>query len=92
MTGFRWDDWNLDHVTKHGVTIEEVEAVIHNARRPYPRDLGNGRYLVWDRGSGGRLLQVIFIRDLDKTIYAIHARPLTSREKLQYRRIRRHEP
>ena len=92
MTGFRWNDWNLDHATQHGVTVEEAETVVLNARRPYPRDLGNGRYMVWGRGSGGRFLQVIFLRDLDQTVYIIHARPLTECEKLQYRRTRRHEP
>ena len=33
---FRWNEWNLDHVSKHGVTPDEAEYVVRNARRPYP--------------------------------------------------------
>jgi hypothetical protein len=32
------------------------------------------------------LLQVIFVMDDDETIYVIHARPLTEREKRRHRR------
>ena len=44
------------------------------------------KWLVWARGHGDRLLQVVFILDADGTVYVIHARPLTEREKRQYRR------
>ena len=43
--------------------------------------------LVWGRGRGGRLLQVIFVLDDDGTVFIIHARPLTQKEKQRYRRI-----
>jgi uncharacterized DUF497 family protein len=92
MRSFRWNGWNLDHATKHGVEPREAEEVVRTARNPYPRDLGDGRYLVWGQASGGRLVQVIFIEDLDRTVYVIHARPLTESEKRRYRRTRRHEP
>ena len=36
----------------------------------------------------GRPLQVVFVLDEDETIYVIHARPLSKREK---RRLRRRE-
>ncbi len=82
---FRWDDWNLDHVTDHGVTVEEAEAVIENAASPYPLHREDDKWLVWGRGSGGRLLQVVFVID-DDSVYVIHARPLTDREKRRFRR------
>lgn len=43
------------------------------------------RYLVWGPAGGGRLLQVVFILDPD-SIFVIHARPLTERERSRYRR------
>lgn len=86
---FRWNDWNLDHIAEHGVTPEEAETVVSNSRRPYPRELGQGKFIVWGRGSGGRLLQVIFIYDEDGTIYVIHSRPLDEREKRLFRRNQR---
>ena len=90
---FRWNQWNLEHITRHGVKPEEAEAVVSNARRPYPLHRQDGKWLVWGRVVGGsaypgrgRLLQVVFVVDDDDSIFIIHARPLTDREKRQYRR------
>ncbi len=85
---FRWNEWNIDHIAMHGVSPDEAEAVVRNARRPYPRYHKDGKWLVWGRGSGGRLLQVIFVLDEDDTKFVIHARPLTDREKKRPRKGR----
>jgi uncharacterized DUF497 family protein len=83
---FRWNDWNVEHVAVHGVSREETETVIRAARSPFPRKIEEDKWLVWNRGRGGRFLQVIFVLDQDETIYVIHARPLTEQEKRRYRR------
>ena len=85
---FRWNEWNLDHVSKHGVTPDEAEYVVRNARRPYPQRRDADKWLVWGRGYGARFLQVIFVED-DDDVYIIHARPLTEKEKRRYRRRNR---
>jgi uncharacterized DUF497 family protein len=85
---FRWNEWNLEHVAKHGVDPEETESVIRRARRPFPRKIEEDKWLVWGRGDGGRYLQVIFVSDDDKTVYVIHARPLTDQEKRRFRRAK----
>jgi uncharacterized DUF497 family protein len=84
---FRWNDWNEDHVTQHGVSIEEAEYVAEGAQSPFPRMIEDDKRLVWGRGRGGRLLQVIFLIDEDDSVYLIHARPLAEREKSRFRRI-----
>lgn len=86
---FRWNDWNLEHVAKHGVDPLEAEKVVFSATRPYPLKREDEKWLVWGRGFGGRLLQVIYLLDDDETVYVIHARPLTDREKHLYRRRRK---
>lgn len=83
---FRWNDWNLDHIARHGVTPEEAEQVILHPRKPYPEHREDDKWLIWGRGKGGRLLQVIYLLEEDATIYVIHARPLTDREKRRYRK------
>ena len=50
-------------------------------RTPFPRMIEDDKRLVWGRGRGGRLLQVIFLLDEDDTVFIIHARPLTQKEK-----------
>jgi uncharacterized DUF497 family protein len=86
---FRWIGWNRGHIAKHGVDPEEVELVVRQARAPYPQQLGDEKLLVMGRGRGGRYLQVIYLLDPDDTVFVIHARPLTDREKRCYRRRRR---
>jgi uncharacterized DUF497 family protein len=60
--------------------------VIRNARPPFPQQIGDDKLLVMGRGTGGKFLQVIYLLDPDDTIFVIHARPLTDREKRRYRR------
>ena len=83
---FRWIDWNRDHIAEHGVDEEEAEMVVRGAKAPFPIKIEEEKWLVKGRGIGGRFLQVIYIDDPDKTIFIIHARPLTEREKKQLRR------
>jgi uncharacterized DUF497 family protein len=83
---FRWNDWNLDHIARHGVTPEETEQVILHPQKPYPEYREDEKWLIWGRGKSGRFLQVIYLLEEDATIYVIHARPLTEREKRRYRK------
>jgi uncharacterized DUF497 family protein len=86
---FRWNDWNSRHVAEHGVDPEEAERVVEDVEPPWPRYGGDGKYMIWGRGRGERLLQVVFLLDPDDAVFVIHARPLTEREKRSYRRRRR---
>jgi uncharacterized DUF497 family protein len=83
---FRWIEWNLNHLADHGVSSDEAEMVVRQAKRPFPRQIGDEKLLVWGRSQGGRFLQIVYVLDPDDTIFVIHARPLTEREKKQYRR------
>jgi uncharacterized DUF497 family protein len=84
---FRWNEWNLDHVILHGVDPAEAEMVVRRAARPFPREIEEGKQIVWGRGRGGRLLQVIFVPDIDGTVRIIHARPLSEKEKHRWRKM-----
>lgn len=57
-------------------------ALVH-ARRPYPKIIGDGKWLVIGQTALGRYLQVIYVDDDDDadTVYVIHARELTDTEK-----------
>lgn len=33
VNGLIWDDWNKDHILKHGVTTEDVEEVCHGRNK-----------------------------------------------------------
>ena len=83
---FRWNEWNLDHATRHGVTVAEIEASIESAQHPFPERREDDKWLVQGRGAGGRFIQVVYIFDDDGTVYVIHAREMTRREIRRYRR------
>jgi len=84
---FRWNAWNLEHATRHGVSPEEAERVVERARRPYPLHRGDGKWLAVGRGAAGEFVQVVYLLDPDgATVYVIHARPLTDAEKRRHRR------
>jgi len=81
MVDFRWNEWNEEHATKHGVSEAEAERVILGAVRPWPRYQGNGKWMVEGRGQGDRFVRVVYLVDPDDTLYVIHAMPLTGRRR-----------
>jgi uncharacterized DUF497 family protein len=89
MIEFRWNEWNLDHATKHGVSPYESEMVVRDAQRPYPKRVEKEKWMVHGRGIGGRYVQVFYLVDDDGTLYIIHARLLSGIEKQRYRKRNR---
>lgn len=83
---FRWTEWNVEHLARHGVDPEAAEEVVLGARRRYPRRVEEDKWLVWGADGSGRLLQVTFVLDEDGRVFVIHARPLTERERRRHRR------
>ncbi len=89
MYPFRWNEWNVDHVGKHGLQPWLVEYVVNHPSPGYPRHLTREKYLVWGQDIDGLYVQVIYIFDPPGVIYVLHARPLTDAEKRRLRRRRR---
>ena len=58
---FSWTDANIGHIGKHDVAPEEAEEVVRAALPPFPRDLGDGKSMVWAQTTAGRYLQVIYV-------------------------------
>jgi hypothetical protein len=78
---FRWIEWNVEHATKHGCTIPEIEAVVRHAGYGFPRSLDSEKKLVIGRGVGDRVIRVVYVLDEDGTGFVIHAMPLTTRRR-----------
>jgi uncharacterized DUF497 family protein len=87
---FRWNQWNERATSsEHGVDPQEAEEVVRRARSPYPLASADETFLVWGQTAEGRFLQVVFVIDEEDSVFVIHARPLTDREKKRYRRRRK---
>ena len=78
---FRWIAWNIGKIEGHGLTVDSVEYVVNNARQPYPKPIGNEKWLVIGSTPGGRFIQAIYVVDADQALFVIHARPLTPNER-----------
>lgn len=83
---FRWNDWNSQHIARHGVAPEAAEHAILQARPPWPLYQSDEKWLVWGQDQAGRHLQVVFVLEEDECVFVIHARPLTEREKKLFRK------
>jgi len=53
MLVFLWNRANREHIGKHGVTQEEAEYVVRHARSPFPRAIGDGKFLCWGQTRDG---------------------------------------
>ncbi len=53
-----WDDWNEEHIARHGVTRDEAEEVCFNQSSLGVR-IRRGRYRVIGQTDAGRYLTVI---------------------------------
>jgi hypothetical protein len=84
--GFRWNDWNEEHIGEHAVSPEEAEYVVDHALPPYPGQIGGDKWRVRGQTATGRYIQVIFLFDSDDSAYIIHARGLNDQEKRRLRR------
>ena len=50
----KWNEWNIDHIAKHGVLPAEAERVVRFPDRGYPRRQEDGKWLVKGQTAAGR--------------------------------------
>jgi uncharacterized DUF497 family protein len=83
---FRWIDWNLSKIEKHGLTPGDVEYVVNRAQKPYPKPMSNEKWLVVGAMRNDRMIQAIYLIEPQQNLFVIHARPLTRAERRRHRR------
>ncbi len=79
-----WDEWNLDHIQKHGVTVTEVaEVPISDAM--YQTTYKN-RIMVTGPTSSGRMLTIVVGESPYQRYhwYVFSARPASRTERRDY--------
>ena len=79
-----WDDWNEEHIARHGVTPAEVEEV--TANRPFTTRGRKDRYRLIGQTDAGRLLTVIIAPRDSGAAYVLTARDATREERRAYQR------
>jgi uncharacterized DUF497 family protein len=84
ITKIIWDEWNLIHIKKHAVTVNEVEQSLTDNHAVFISGHTN-RVLSLGR-SGKRLITTILQQQEIKThFYVVTARDMAKRERIIYR-------
>ena len=78
LTALIWDEFNITHITKHGVSVEEVEAA--SLSYIYIDATYGSRYLLVGRTKPGRLISVVLTL-IDNHYYIITARDSSRGER-----------
>lgn len=84
---FEWDEWNVEHIARHGVKPDEAEEVLWNG--PLIRQGRSGTRVALGQTEAGRLLAVVFAVRSGHAVYVVTARDMDHKERRLYRRERR---
>ena len=89
FTGFEWDEYNEEHIAKHNVAMDEVEACFFNPYVWKRKKRGKKRYYLYGQTDGGRYLFIVFELYHGGIVHPISARDMEPREKRYFQRQRR---
>jgi uncharacterized DUF497 family protein len=84
IVAFLWDDENVSHIARHGVSPEEAEETL--GREPTVRKSRFGRYVAVGPTEAGRFLLVVFRQLGSGVVRIITARDATVKERRAYGR------
>jgi len=88
IDAFVWPEERIEHISRHGVTPEEVEEVCFE-KPLVQRAKSEGEnpvYYILGQTDAGRYLFCVVIRFPDGKGYPVTAREMTAKEKRRYRK------
>ena len=85
---FIWPEDRIEHIARHGVTLEEVEEACFGRAfvRRTKSEGENPVYYVLGQTASGRYLFCVAIRFPDGKGYPVTPREMTEKEKRRYRK------
>lgn len=81
-----WDEWNINHVARHGISPREVEEACLGdvvVNKTYA-----GRLRVIGKTLGDRWLAIILAPKQRLTYYPVTARPASRKERRRYEELK----
>jgi uncharacterized protein len=87
VTGFEWDEGNIEHIAEHNVTPAETEEIFSDPDNVLSEDMEHStiekRFLIIGKTEQGRLLYQIFTRR-GESIRVISSRDINKKEVYLY--------
>jgi len=87
ITSLTWDEDNIEHISQHRVSPEDVEEVCYSAGKIATRSR-EGRLAIRGQTEDGRHLLVVLFPQGSGIYRPITARDLTRQEKSRFMRLR----
>ncbi|MBI2119921.1 MAG: BrnT family toxin [Elusimicrobia bacterium] len=84
FTSFEWDEHNIYHAIRHGISREEIEETIINA--DIIRKGRTSVYVAYGQTLDGRYVIVVFEYKGEGLVRPFSARPMTINEKKRVKR------
>ena len=77
-----WDDWNINHIKKHQVKVEEVRETVKSKTKTLKSY--QKRILILGRTEKKRLLTVVLAKEKKNNYYVVTARDMSRKERRYY--------
>lgn len=77
-----WDNWNVEHIGKHKVSLSEVEIALKDKQKKALKTY-KGRLLVLGRAKK-RLLSIVLALEEKQNYYVVTARDMSKKERRFY--------
>jgi uncharacterized DUF497 family protein len=74
-----WDEWNVEHIRKHDVSITEVEETCGLIIKTYKSY--QGRLIILGKTKNNRLLTIVLMKKDKKSYYVVTARDMSQKER-----------
>lgn len=87
IRGFIWDEENVAHISRHQVSLEEVEEALTGDAVVLRGS--DGRYLGYGATANGRQLFAVYVSRPRGRIRVLTAREMTDKETRFYRKKRK---
>jgi uncharacterized protein len=78
-----WDEWNIEHIARHELTPDEVEAVC--AGDAFVSETYSGRLRLIEPTYEGNMVTVIIAPKSTEKFYPVTARPASRKERVLYK-------
>jgi len=77
-----WNEWNIEHIKKHDVSVDEVEEVFKSKKITKQSYLD--RNIILGKTKKERLLTVVISTEKQKNPYVVSARNMSKKERRHY--------
>jgi uncharacterized DUF497 family protein len=78
-----WDDWNIEHISRHNVIPAEVELSLSDKHAVFLR-AKQGRVMVLGRAKKRLLTTILNAQPEEGAFYVITARDMAKKERAYY--------